>query len=197
MRIVIRQNYRTISLVNLRKNKDMQSLNFDALAEALYDELATILPPLANNPDVFGFAIFVPEDAGAACFNYTYGNESKMTARAGTVEALDQRYSPIEWIPTLPTFKNSNRVLESLVEQFEQISKDLSGKKLYKVHGEFITGCARATLLAMKRHKEEGTFGTIWYRVLAMTDDDDPILVEAFKILNDGRAQKEAAVLYK
>lgn len=178
-------------------NSDMHSLHYDALAEALYAELATILPPLASDPDVFGFAIFVPEDAGAACLNYTFGNESKMTAKPGTVDALDQRYSPIEWIATLPAFENSNRVLKSLVSEFDQVAQGLSGKKFYKVHGEFISECARATLLAMKRHKEEGTFGTIWYRVLAMTDSEEPILAEAFKTLNEGRARKEAAILYK
>ena len=178
-------------------NNDTHSLNYDALAEALYAELATILPPLASDAEVFGLAIFVPEDAGAACLNYTFGNESKMTAKPGTLDALEQRYSPIEWIPTLPAFKNSNRVLESLVSQFEQAVQGLSGKKLHKVHGEFITRCARATLLAMKRHKQEGTFGTIWYRVLAMTDSEEPILAEAFETLNDGRARKEAAILYK
>jgi hypothetical protein len=178
-------------------NNDMQSLNYDALTEAIYAELAIILPPLANDPDVFGFAIFLPEDAGAACLNYTFGNESKMTAKTGSAYASDQRYSPIEWIPTLPAFKNSNRVLETLVRQFEQVSRELSDKKSRKAHGEFINGCARATLLAMKRHKLEGTFGTIWYRVLAMTDSEEPILAEAFETLNDGRARKEAAVYYK
>ncbi len=59
------------------------------------------------------------------------------------------------------------------------------------------TVCARAALLAMKRHKEEGTFGTIWYRVLAMTDSEEPILAEAFETLNDGRARKEATIYYK
>jgi hypothetical protein len=176
---------------------NLQFINYAILTEAIYAELATILPPLAANPDVFGFAIFVPEDAGAACLNYTFGSESKMTAKPGTMDALDQRYSPIEWLSTLPAFKDSNRVLESLVSEFERISKELSKKESRKAHGEFIHGCARATLLAMKRHKEEGTFGTIWYRVLAMTDSEEPVLAEAFETLNDGRARNEAAILYK
>ncbi len=74
-------------------NDNIQSLDYDSLTEALYAELATVLPPLASDPDIFGFAIFVPEDAGAACLNYTFGNESKITAKPGTADALDQRYS--------------------------------------------------------------------------------------------------------
>lgn len=174
----------------------MPAPNYTALTDAVYTELAKILPPLANDLDVFGFAIFVPEDAGAACLMYTYGNESKMKAKPGSAYAWDERYSPIEWIPTLPSLKQSNEVLEVLVERYEEATAAMSDDEADRAHDDFIHNCAHATLQAMRRHKDEGSYGTIWYRVLAMTDSEEPILTEAFETLNDGRARREAADYY-
>lgn len=174
----------------------MQTLDYAPLTDVVYAALSSILPPLASVPDVFGFAIFVPEDAGAACLMYTYGQESKMTAKPGSAYAADQRYSPIEWIPTLPAFKQSNEVLEALVEQYEEVTDSLSEKDRGSAHDDFVRNCAAATLEAMRWHKDEGSFGAIWYRVIAMTDSDGPILTEAFEALNEGCARLEAADYY-
>ena len=53
--------------------KSIASLDFDALTDTLDNELTSILPQLANDSDVFGLAVFVPEDAGSAmlCLLYT------------------------------------------------------------------------------------------------------------------------------
>jgi hypothetical protein len=173
------------------------AIDYDALTDAIDAELATILPPLAADPDVFGFAIFVPEDAGAACLVYTYGNESKMTARPGSLRALDQRYSPIEWISTLPPLRASNDVLETLVAAYEESTREMTDEESARAHDDFINNCARAALTAMTRHRDRGGFGTIWYRVLAMTDSEEAILTEAFETLNDGRARLEADRYYR
>lgn len=172
------------------------SLDFDRLTEAIDVELSTILPPLAEDPDVFGFAIFVPEDAGAAFLVYTFVRESNITAKPGSRMEKDQRYSPIEWIPTLPAFRHANTVLEALVEDYEQCKQEMTEEQLGEGHGIFIDMCARSALDAMQRRMKSGSFGSIWYRVLAMTDDEHPVLNQAFRALNTGRALKEAQFMY-
>ncbi len=44
--------------------------------------------------------------------------------------------------------------------------------------------------------EREGVFGSLWYKVLVMSDDEHPVLAEAFRKLNSGRALTEAAPLF-
>lgn len=170
----------------------MPPLDFTPLTEALDAELTTILAPLAADEDVYGFAIFVPEDVGSACLVYTYGRESKLAGKTGTF-ALDARYSPIEWIDSLPPLDGSNDVLEQLVEQFSAECDAMSPEESDAANEVFLGDCARAALAAMKRHHDRGTFRSIWFRVLAMTDDEHPVLSEAFEALNADEVREEAS----
>ena len=177
--------------------KSVASLDFNRLTETLDGELASILPPLASDSDVFGFAIFVPEDAGAACLMYTFGRESGIKAEPGTVTEADQRYSPIEWIGTLPGFEASNEILDSIVGEFDRITENMSDEDADEAHDTFIDCCTRSAMSAMQRRMDADSFGSIWYRVLMMTDDEHPVLKQAFESLNDGRALAEAKFMFE
>ena len=173
------------------------SLDFERLTDALDTELASILPPLADDADIFGFAVFVPEDAGSAFMTYTFGRESGITAKPGTVSEGDQRYSPIEWIDTPPSFDNSNDVLESIVEKFEIMTENMDDEEADQAHDKFIDLCACSAMTALQRRMDTDSFGSIWYRVLMMTDDSHPVLKQAFESLNTGRALTEAKFMFE
>jgi len=173
------------------------SLNFDLLTDTLDDELVSILPALASEPDVFGFAIFVPEDAGAAVLMYSIGRESRISAKPGTITEADQRYSPIEWMEDSPaSFGASDELLGSIAEEFEKITENMSEEEADKAHDTFIECCARSALVAMQRRLAADSYGSIWYRVLMMTDDEHPVLKQAFESLNTGRALTEAKFMF-
>jgi len=169
-----------------------------SLTEALDNELASILPTLANDSDIFGFAVFVPEDVGSAMFMYAVGRESKITAKPGTISENDQRYSPIEWSDDGPeTFEAANDLLDSIANEFETLSENMGEEEADKAHDEFIDGCARSAMTAMQRRLERDSFGKIWYRVLMMTDDEHPVLRQAFESLNTGRSLTEAKFMFE
>jgi len=128
---------------------------------------------------------------------YSVGRESKITAKPGTTSELDQRYSPIEWIDSPPSLEASDDVLESIVEEFDKITENMSDEEMDEAHGIFIDCCARSAMTAMQRRMEAGSFGSIWYRVLMMTDDDPPVLKQAFESLNTGRALEEAKFMFE
>ena len=171
--------------------------DFEPLTEALDIELASILPLLAKDSDVFGFAIFVPEDAGSAMFVYSFGRETNITAKPGTPSEGDQRYSPIEWIDTPPSLDAANEVLEGIVQQFEAAAENLEDEEYDKAHDNFIDLCARSAMTAMQRRLDADSFGSIWYRVLMMTDGEHSVLKQAFEKLNTGRALTEAAFMFE
>ena len=175
----------------------LPTLDFQRLTDVLDIELSSILPPLANAPDVFGFAIFVPEDAGAAMFTYSFGRESGITAKPGTALEGDQRYSPIEWTDSPPNFDAADDELERLVEQLEAATENLGDDEAEEAHSQFIDLCARSAMTAMQRRLEADSFGSIWYRVLMMTDDEHPVLKQAFEKLNTGRALTEAKFMFE
>ena len=177
--------------------KSIASLDYERLTDALDNEIASILPTLVTDPDIFGFAVFVPEDAGAAHMVYTFGKESKITAKPGSPYALDQRYSPIEWIDTPPSLDASNDVLETIVEEFDKLTEAMSVDEGDAAHEIFIEHCARSALTAMQRRLDANSFGSIWYRVLMMTDGEHPVLNQAFESLNSGRALEEAKYMFE
>ena len=170
--------------------------DFARLADAVDADLLEALPPLAKDPDVYGFALFVPGDAGAAGMMHAAGRESAVTAAPGTAVETDQRYSPVEWEPTPASMRAANDVLDELARRFEAACESLSEEDGAATHDRFIDRCAEAALTAMRRRKDAGSFGTIWYRVLTMSDDEHPVLKAAFEQLNEGRALEEARPLY-
>jgi hypothetical protein len=175
---------------------EISSLDFDSLTNAIESELTSILPELAGDSDVFGFAIFVPEDAGSAFLTYSFGRESKISTEPGTTFEKDQRYSPIEWMDTPPAFDTSNSILDGIAELFEATTEDMTDEQAESAHDEFITCCARSAMIAMQRKLEADAFGSIWYRTLMMTDEEHPILNQAFEKLNTGRALAEAKFMF-
>ena len=178
--------------------KSIASLDFDALTDTLDNELASILPQLANDSDVFGLAVFVPEDAGSAMLVYAVGREARITAEPGTITEKDQRYSPVEWSDDGPeAFEASNDVLERITEEFEAICENMEDKDADEAHDAFIDCCARSAMNAMQRRMDAGAYGSIWYRVLMMTDSEHPVLKQAFESLNTGRALEEAKFMFE
>ena len=64
-------------------------------------------------------------------------------------------------------------------------------------HDLFIENCARSAMTAMRRRMDADSFGSIWYRVLMMTDGEHAVLKQAFESLNTGRALTEAKFMFE
>lgn len=175
------------------------SRHFDEWTSLLQLELSQILEPLGRDTGNYGFALAVPEDAGSACIMYAVGNESRMVGeKPRSLAWLERRYSPAEWVENWSDLNKTTDALQAIVAEFElrTSTASLSESEIDEAHDEFITNCATACMNAMLQCDREGLFGHIWYKVLFMSDGEHPVLAEAFKKLNRGRALKEAARLY-
>jgi hypothetical protein len=177
--------------------KDELSERFDEWSRLLQLELAEILEPIGREEGNYGFALAVPEDAGSACLFYAVGNESRLVGEEpGSVVWLDRRYSAVEWVQNWSPMNRSTEALQDIVAEFESCAASLSESEIAEAHDHFISGCATACMNAMLRCDHENLFGHIWYKVLFMSDSEHPVLVEAFRKLNRGRALEEAAPLF-
>lgn len=175
------------------------SEQFDEWTRLLQLELAQILEPLGRDAGNYGFALAVPEDSGSACLMYAVANESKLVGeKPGSLVWLDRRYSAVEWVQNWSSVDRATDALQEIVAEFEsrRSAASLSEFEIDESHDEFISDCATACMNAMLQCDREGLFGQIWYKVLFMSDNDHPVLTEAFRKLNSGRALKEAAPLF-
>ena len=183
----------------------MTPYSFDNLRHALEEELSVILTELSRDLDNYGFALDVPKDYGSACLLYTIGKEStldskddksKRKSKLKSLQALDNRYSPVEWMENWLWLPQSNNILKKLVDDFSADYQKTKNKNLQgKMHDEFITSCASACLDVLKECNSAGLFGNIWYKIVVMSDEEHPIVAEAFRTLNSGRAIDEAATV--
>ncbi|MGI9378467.1 MAG: DUF4303 domain-containing protein [Methyloligellaceae bacterium] len=175
------------------------SEKFNELLKVLQGELKAIIESFANEDGNYGFALAIPEDAGSACLMYAVGNESKLVGeQAGSRVWLDRRYSPVEWVDDWADLPRSNDVLERIVVDFESKTSvpKMNDAESDEAHDQFIADCAKTCMEAMLACERQNLFGKIWYKTLFMSDDEHPILVEAFQKLNNGRALTEAAPLF-
>jgi len=173
--------------------------HFDEWTRLLQLELAQILEPLGRETGNYGFALAVPEDVGSACLMYAVGNESRLVGeKPKSLVWLDRRYSPIEWVENWSDVTRSTEALEEIVAEFRlrTSAASLDESELDEAHDGFLSDCATACMNAMLHCDREGLFGPIWYKVLSMSDSEHPVLAEAFRRLNRGRALKEAAPLF-
>ena len=175
------------------------SSRFAELTRVLELELAQILEPLGRDEGNYGFALSVPEDVGSASLTYAVGHESRMVGeQPKSLAWLDRRYSAVEWGDNWTDVVRSTEFLQEIVAEFEQRTStpSLAEEDLDEAQDQFLSDCATACLNAMAHCDREGRFGSIWYKVLFMSDSEHPVLAKAFKTLNRGRALKDAAPLF-
>ncbi|WP_167547065.1 DUF4303 domain-containing protein [Stieleria maiorica] len=154
--------------------------------------MTRLLATLAKDKDNYGFALAVPNDYGSAFFVYAVGKESTLAN-----DSLDCRYSPVEWTPSWMPLADANDALQGAVERFSAEYEGVAdAAEQEQMHDQFVTDCATACLEVLQECGDEGLFGCIWYKVLDMSDDEHPVVAEAFRRLNSGRARSEAAPLF-
>lgn len=169
--------------------------DFERLRGTLAQELEAILAANAGDEDDYGFALQVPSDCGSAGLVYTLGRESNLTGRRK--KSIDYRYSPVEWAPNWLNLPQSNDILEVAAQKCRtEIDKLDDDAKSDELHELFIAGCASSCLQVLQECERRGLFGTIWYKVLDMSDEEHSVVSEAFRTLNSGRALEEAAPLF-
>ena len=170
----------------------MPSDSFCKLHESLKKELTQVLATLANDQDNFGFSLSVPSDYGSAFLAYSIGKESNLT-----IDYLDFRYSPVEWMDTWLPLGDANNSLNAVVQEFSiGCAMVVDYGERDRLHDQFISDCANVCLEVLHECNEQGLFGCIWYKVLHMSDEDHPVVAESFHRLNSGRALKEAGSLF-
>lgn len=171
----------------------------DAWTRLLHAELAEILEPVGRETGNYGFALAVPDDAGSACLMYAVGHESKLAGeKPGSMVWLERRYSPIAWVGNWSSLVRSTDALQEIIGEYRSRTATISLREMAidDAHDHFISDCAAACMNAMLRCDRDGLFGHIWYKVLHMSDSEHPVLAEAFRKLNRGRARAEAAPLF-
>lgn len=169
----------------------MPSDYFSDFRKPLKTELTPLLAQLAGDSDNYGFALAIPSDYGSAFMVYAVGKESNLKT-----DSLDNRYSPVEWTPSWMPLADANDALQEAVARFSAAYEIVDDEEREALHDRFIADCATACLEVLQELDEEGIFGSIWYKVLDMSDEEHPVVAEAFRRLNTGRARSEAAPLF-
>ncbi len=165
---------------------------FESLGKALTDEMLQLLPSIANDPDNFGFALAVPTDYGSACIFYAVGKDSALGPHGK--HSLSFIYSPVQWVQDWSYLPKTNAALEEIVELFRQTYSTMTdGDEKDRAHDDFISDCAYCCLEVLEKCNRDGLFGNIWFKVLDMSDEKHPAVVESFRRLNSGKVLDEGA----
>lgn len=173
----------------------MRNDAFDEFRSVLKQELTQILSALSTDKDNYGFALAVPSDYGSAALFYAVGKESKLREEGKNHFAY--RYSPVEWMPTWLWPSDSNEALGKVVESFTAQYRTVDDpERKNQMHDDFISDCASACLDVLQECNDAGLFGNVWYKVLEMSDEEHPVVAQAFRSLNSGRALEEASPLF-
>ena len=161
-------------------------------------ELSALLAELRADPDVYGFAVQLPDDFSNLSIGATVGRESRLVGeQAGSMAWLDRRYSPVEWdYLTDAPIERTQAALAAVEAKAEGLLFDEEEYEDTPIGGEFREALYRTMLDVMLAADAAGEFGSIWYKMLFFSDDDDPIVAEAFGRLNRGRALREAAAIW-
>jgi len=162
-------------------------------------ELTAHLSTLRTDADIFGYALEVPEDLGSLHLITAIGRESKLAGEEPDSEYwISRRYSPVEWdgyVHDSTVYAESNAGLESMQSQFANAfcNDDCTYTRL---GNRFQRSLHNACFDAMAQCDAEGAFGSIWFKIIVLSDGDAPVIRKSFNRLNRGRARKEAHLLY-
>ncbi len=161
-------------------------------------ELSALLAELRADPDVYGFAVELPEDFSNLAMGATVGRETLLVGeQAGSAAWLDRRYSPVEWdYLTAAPWERTQDALAAIEAKAEGLLFDEEEYEDTPIGEEFREALYRTMLDVMLAADAAGEFGTVWYKMLFFSDNDDPIVAEAFRRLNSGRALREAAAIW-
>lgn len=165
----------------------------------LMEELSAHLLTLREDSDIYGFALELPEDLSNMGVISSIGRESKLEgSKPGSRMALSLRYEPGDWesIPNGKTFSDSCDGLYQIGEKYsDRFVNDTTWEYTPEAE-EFREALYAACLDTMAECDQNGLFGSIWYKVLTLSDAEHPIVAESFYRLNRDRALEEAARLY-
>ncbi len=64
------------------------------------------------------------------------------------------------------------------------------------MHDEFISQCAYCCLGVLEECNRNGLFGSIWFKVLDMSDEEHPAVAESFRRLNSAEVQERGAAFF-
>ncbi len=165
----------------------------------LFEELSAHLAVLREDTDIYGFALELPEDLSNMGIISAIGRESALDGEQPNSRMwLCRRYGSGEWeyVPNGKTFPETCNKLEAIGETYSEAFVDDATFE-YTPGGEAFVGALYTTCLeTMEECDERGLFGSIWFKLLSLSDAEHPIVTESFYRLNQGRALQEAAQLY-
>jgi hypothetical protein len=91
----------------------------------------------------------------------------------------------------------ANDALDGIVERFRETYSIMEdGKEKDQVHDEFISQCAYSCLGVLEECNRNGLFGSIWFKVLDMSDEQHPAVADSFRRLNSKKVQEEGAEFF-
>lgn len=165
---------------------------FAELQQSLMEEMTELLPKISGDPDNFGFALAVPTDYGAACIVYAVGKNSASGPYGKPSKSFI--YTPVQWVQDWTGMRRSNDALDGIVERFrETYSAMEDGEAKNQAHDNFISQCAYCCLEVLEECNRMGLFGSIWLKVLDMSDEEHPAVSESFRRLNSKEVLEEGA----
>lgn len=168
---------------------------FAPLQKALMADMTELLQKISGDPDNFGFALAVPNDYGAACIVYAVGKNSALGPHGKHSRSFI--YTPVQWVQNWTGMPRTNDALDGIVERFRVTYSAMEdGEDKDQVHDEFISQCAYCCLGVLEECNRNGLFGSIWFKVLDMSDDEHPVVAESFRRLNSEKVLEEGAEFF-
>ena len=156
--------------------------------------LTSHLQLFVSDPEVYGYAVLVGEDIDQCGAIAVTNRESDLSEYLGSEEEPEYRYIPDEWQHWhQDAFTQFNAKLDSVYEVFRsRCPDDLDVFEYNEDEMNYLTDVYHVYLSAMKSCQDAGAFGSIWYRVIWISDSDRFIIGKSFNELNEGRAIDEA-----
>ena len=164
------------------------------------EELLSQLEELRADNDIYGFAVEVPDDLANLGIITSIGRESQLIGeKPGSLQWLDRRYSPHEWqfLPNAKPYGRSCDRLEEMCRRYRSVFIAADSSEYTPEGLEFRDALYSTCLDVMSECDAAGAFGSIWFKIIILSDDEHPIVRESFHRLNRGRSLKEAARLYE
>lgn len=168
---------------------------FAPLQKALLEDMTELLQKIAVDADNFGFALAVPTDYGAACIFYAIGKNSALGPQGKHSEGFI--FTPVQWVQDWTGMPRVNNALDEIVERFrETYSVMPDGDEKNRMHDDFISECAYCCLEVLEECDRNGLFGSIWFKILDMSDEEHPAVAESFRRLNSEQVQERGAAFF-
>jgi len=157
-------------------------------------ELESHLASLREDDDIYGFTLGLPAEFDELIVISGVARESTLKNETADSEYwLDRRYAPDwEFIPQSGIFDESCEQLERIFHSYKKRFPEHSMRRDGRCCDDFNQTCLDAMIACNKR----GLFGSIWFKMVYISDSNLPIITRSFYKLNQGRAIKEGRSLY-